>query len=454
MGYRRWLTDQRKRLAEPEIARYAPAGELALDTAADLADRLDRAIELLGRDATAREAFRFANQAMALQRVRSEVTRRRLADQAASLDELLRQLDVPEDRSWRPFQLAFVLLCLPGLTDPAHPDAHRDAEGQAQLLFFPTGGGKTEAYLGLTAFTLALRRLQGVVGDGRQARDGSDGVAVLMRYTLRLLTAQQFQRGDRADLRLRGAAARTHRIRRRTLGRHTVPSRALGRQLGHPQQLRRGPPQHRGHPWHRRLTSAARCSSRRARGADRGYRQAGTSTPNDKRRRILLYCSDPEGDCVFTRRRSPDEGLPVLVIDEEIYRHTPSLIIGTVDKFAQLPWKAATGTLFGAVDQRCARHGWLVPDTPWCTGTHQRSGTLPRTTPQPAMRLRPPDLIIQDELHLIADALGSMVGLYETAIDCLCTREQDGSWSVQCWSPPPPPSAGPATRSSRSSPAA
>ena len=114
---------------------------------------------------------------MALQRVRSELVRARLADPAADVARLLGTLDVPENRSWRPFQLAFVLLCLPGLTDPAHPDARRGAvDGQVQLLFFPTGGGKTEAYLGLTAYAIAIRRLQGEVGEariaGRAARRG------------------------------------------------------------------------------------------------------------------------------------------------------------------------------------------------------------------------------------------------------------------------------------------
>ena len=93
------------------------------------------------------------------------------------------------NRSWRPFQLAFVLLNLPALAEPTHPE-RSGSEAPVDLLFFPTGGGKTEAYLGLTAFAIAIRRLQGVV-DGR---DGRDGVAVLMRYTLRLLTLQQFQR--------------------------------------------------------------------------------------------------------------------------------------------------------------------------------------------------------------------------------------------------------------------
>src|SRR4029078_8271920 len=81
------------------------------------------------------------------------------------------------------------LVNLPSLTDPTHPERQLDT-GTADLFFFPTGGGKTEAYLGLTAFTLAIRRLQGEVG----GHCGEGGVGVLMRYTLRLLTSQQFQR--------------------------------------------------------------------------------------------------------------------------------------------------------------------------------------------------------------------------------------------------------------------
>ncbi|MGH3274747.1 MAG: DISARM system helicase DrmA, partial [Streptosporangiaceae bacterium] len=147
-GYRTWLDAQQARLgSDMEVARYAPAGEQALEAAREVAARLDRAIDLLRDDGIAREAFRFANQAMALQRVRGEVVRARLADPSADVARLLRKLDVPENRSWRPFQLAFVLLCLPGLTDPGHRDARRGADDAlVQLLFFPTGGGKTEAY--------------------------------------------------------------------------------------------------------------------------------------------------------------------------------------------------------------------------------------------------------------------------------------------------------------------
>ncbi|MEF9411944.1 DISARM system helicase DrmA [Rhodococcus sp. IITD102] len=427
-GYRSWLDTQQHRLSEPEIARYAPAGEDALAAARAVAERLDRAIDLLATDGLAREAFRFANQAMALQRVRGEVSRKRAANPDLDLGELLREHEIPAQRSWRPFQLAFVLLCLPGLTDPAHPDAHRGADdGEVQLLFFPTGGGKTEAYLGLTAYTLAIRRLQGVIGAGADARDGSDGIAVLMRYTLRLLTAQQFQRA--AALLCACEWLRRERLDSGDGRWGTVPFR-LGLWVGvsvTPNTYENAKAEIENKKGFDaevggvlQLVACPWCGLRLSPGRDLTY--------DDRRRRVLTHCPDPDGGCPFSRRQSPDEGLPVLTVDEEIYRLTPSLLIGTVDKFAQLPWRASTAPLFGQVDSRCERHGWRNPDfETYCKTRHPASGNYPATVASPAMRLRPPDLIIQDELHLIADALGSMVGLYEAVIDDLCSRPQDGT---------------------------
>jgi hypothetical protein len=428
-GYRRWLDGQEAALTDAEVARYAPAGEHAVERARDVADRLERAIDLLRDNGIAREAFRFANQAMALQRVRSEVVRARLADPDADVSPLLREHDVPRNRSWRPFQLAFVLLCLPGLTDPDHPDAHRGAvepaDAGVQLLFFPTGGGKTEAYLGLAAYTFAIRRLQGVIGSGADARDGSRGVAVLMRYTLRLLTAQQFQRA--AALVCACEWLRRERLAAGDTRWGTTPFRVglwvgasvtpnsfedADRQItesrGHERAIG-GPLQLAVCPW---------CGSRLS-----GSRDLSTSR---LRRRVLLHCSDPEGDCPFSPRRSPDEGLPVLTVDEEIYRLTPALVIATVDKLAQLPWRAATATLFGLVAAECDRHGWQNPDfETFCRSGHRAGGGLPAAQVRSVLRLRPPDLIIQDELHLISDALGSMVGLYETVVDRLSSFRLD-----------------------------
>ncbi len=135
---------------------------------------------------------------------------------------------MPENRSWRPFQLAFVLLALPAVADPTHPERVGD-QGLVDLLFFPTGGGKTEAYLGLTAFAIAIRRLQGSVA----GRDGRDGVAVLMRYTLRLLTLQQFQRAAAllcaCELRRRALYGKGETAGAAAVGRDADADRAVGR---------------------------------------------------------------------------------------------------------------------------------------------------------------------------------------------------------------------------------
>jgi hypothetical protein len=88
-------------------------------------------------------------------------------------------------------------------------------------------------------------------------------------------------------------------------------------------------------------------------------------------------------------------------VDEEIYRRLPALLIATVDKFAQMPWKGATQMLFGRVTGWCPRHGYRSPEID-DTDSHVKKGSYPACTTQPLPRgLHPPDLIIQDELHLI-----------------------------------------------------
>ena len=136
-----------------------------------------------------------------------------------------------------------------------------------------------------------------------------------------------------------------------------------------------------------------------------------------------------------TRARSPrcglrGEGLPILTVDEEIYRLLPSLVVATVDKLAQLPWHGYAGMLFGRVSQRCPRHGYRHDDMDERTGCgnrhNKRRPACQPVTSQPVTRLRPPDLIIQDELHLISGALGTTVGLFEAAVDELCGWPYDG----------------------------
>ena len=167
--YRAWIEEQRGNMpASPP--RRKETGELLLNNAKVAARRIEEGIALL-QDAQCLEAFRIANRAMAT------AARRRMGVMRNQPPDSIQP-------KWRPFQLAFLLMNLKGIADPTHSDRE-----VVDLLFFPTGGGKTEAYLGLAAFTLVLRRLR---NPGIQ----SAGLSVLMRYTLRLLTLDQLGRAS------------------------------------------------------------------------------------------------------------------------------------------------------------------------------------------------------------------------------------------------------------------
>lgn len=419
-AYGDWLERQRRRLeaGEDMLEEHREAGRRVLDTAEEARARIAAGIELVRTSAVARDAFRFANRAMALQRVHSLWAEHRRRGGTDALESF----DVPENRSWYPFQLGFVLLNLPSLTDPKHPERSHPTEALCDLLWYPTGGGKTEAYLGLSAYTLALRRLQGELG----GRRGDAGIAVLMRYTLRVLTLQQFQRASAlmcaCELLRRGDPERWGEEPFRIglwVGQATAPNRvdlaadALKNVHGD-SWVRTGG----GRP--DQLSSCPWCGT-----AIEPGRDMRVETYEQGRARVLTFCGDRLGECEFTQRGSPGEGLPVLTVDEEIYRRLPALLIATVDKFAQLPWNGATQTLFGTVDGRCERHGFRTPELQ-DSDSHPRKNSLPsaKTVDREAL-LRPPDLVIQDELHLISGPLGTMVGLYETAVERLMTWKLD-----------------------------
>ncbi|GAA4561000.1 DISARM system helicase DrmA [Planotetraspora kaengkrachanensis] len=421
-GYSAWLDERAAEIPSlPEALR--PAAENAVFKARRAAERVRAGIELLGSNDQALKAFRFANETMAMQRRHTAIAKLRQEggltfEEASALVEE----EGAKAASWRPFQLAFVLLNLPSLTDPAHPERAAAHTATVDLLFFPTGGGKTEAYLGLTAYTFAIRRLQKVVGVAEQARSGLDGVAVLMRYTLRLLTAQQFQRAAS----LVCAAEMLRRRDEPTWG--ATPFR-IGLWVGGTvspnwfEGAAKEVSDARAAPESKRPNVLQTLSCPWCGEALRGHEDLHI---DDDRRRVLLYCSNGEGQnaCPFSRRMAPGEGLPILTVDEEIYRLTPSLVIATVDKLAQLSWRGFAGHLFGRVREWCPRHGYRHEDLnakTGCTPKHNAKGTLPATQTQPVTRLRPPDLIIQDELHLISGALGTTVGLFEAAVDELCT---------------------------------
>ena len=190
-AYGIWICAEKAKLTAPseKLGAYQDAAKRAVKGCERAQLRIKAGIDLIESNPLAEEAFRFANRAMWQQRIHS-IFSRKVRKKELKIEDGIESLDVAGNRSWRLFQIAFILLNLPSLTDMHHPDRSHETDAVADLLWFATGGGKTEAYLGLTAYILALRRLQGVVA----GRRGDEGIAVLMRYTLRLLTLQQFQR--------------------------------------------------------------------------------------------------------------------------------------------------------------------------------------------------------------------------------------------------------------------
>ena len=409
--YEAWIGDQRSRIGGTVLGFDAAAQE-AMNRCARVLERLREGISVLVTNDKALKAFRIANLAMADQRIRSIYALERRRDRAKTLDP--KDFDILKNRSWRPFQLAFVLLSIPALADPTHRDRTDPVEAIADLLWFPTGGGKTEAYLGVAAFTMAIRRLQGVVG----GLDGTHGLAVIMRYTLRLLTLQQFQRAStlicalemlrKGDPEL-GKSAFTIGL---WVGQKVTPNtteqshRAIS-------AIRNGNRPEASTP--AQLTTCPWCGEEIEPGRDIYIdNEQGTTR---------IFCGDKLSQCPFSKGVNGSQGIPVVVVDEEIYHYPPSMLIATVDKFAMMAWKGQTRTLFGRSSRVCPRHGLIWPGAE-CNGDHKKKKDLPPTTGFDIPGFRPPDLIIQDEFHLISGPLGTMVGLYETAVDELC------SWKI------------------------
>lgn len=426
-AYAKWIEAQKDRLLVPTegLSLYADAAEQAIHNCRRVLERVREGLEVISSNEQAADAFRFANRAMWLQRIRSIYSERVRRGEKPSLESV----DVPHNRTWYPFQLAFILINLPGLADLNHKDRSNGPQATADLLWFPTGGGKTEAYLGLAAFAMGLRRLQGDIGE----RAGAYGVTVLMRYTLRLLTLQQFQRAA-------ALICACEMIRREELASGSIkwgrdPFR-IGLWVGgsttpnSTDQSAEAIKQDHGHYSYggsfggtgtpAQLTNCPWCGTPIEPG-----KHIKVESFTGGRGRTIIYCGDALGTCPFSARQSPNEGIPLLVVDEEIYRFLPSLLIATVDKFAQMPWNGRTQMLFGQVTRYCPRHGFLSPEIP-DTNSHPVKGQWPPAVVVEHHKLRPPDLIIQDELHLISGPLGTLVGLYESAVDELAAWPLNG----------------------------
>jgi hypothetical protein len=388
-AYEAWIAAQSVMVPTISGAPRQAISQHLINAAREASHRMTEGIVLLANDPHALLAFGAMNEAVA------RANRQRLAGHGGDPASQM----APK---WRPFQLAFILLNLSGLHDPLHADRET-----VDLLFFPTGGGKTEAYLGLAAWTIAHRRITN--GDKLGA-----GVAVLMRYTLRLLTLDQLTRaagvicalelmrgespwrdGERKTLGdwpieiglWVGAAATPNRLGGRG---NTGPETAVGRVRRYKRDGREAPAPIKGCPW---------CGEPFTRDSFR-------CTPSDiAPQNMEIGCANSR--CPF----GSGKPLPVLTVDEAIYRRLPAFLIATVDKFAGLPFVDKVGAFFDHVDREdeYGFYGAAEPGVGRKLFGHSR--------------LLPSALIIQDELHLISGPLGTVAALYEVALDRLASRQ-------------------------------
>jgi hypothetical protein len=382
--YEKWIAQQEAGLhLDADRAQVAKG---LLGRARDAAKRMAAGLDLLS-DPVVLDAFRIANSAMAT-----------AARQRACHGKTDAPASVPAPK-WYPFQLAFLLMNLVGIAKPENKD-----RATVDLLFFPTGGGKTEAYLGLAAFTLVMRRL-------RNPGVASAGMSVLMRYTLRLLTLDQLGRAAT----LICALEILRRADQEKLGNWPFEIGLWVGMSATPNRM--GTSKDRDDKTARARTIAYQNDDKRKPApvpldtcpwcGEKFTRNSFELRPNNSEpTELRIRCASRR--CHF----NGDPWLPIVAVDEPLYRRLPCFVIATVDKFASLPWEGKTGTLFGKVDRYDA-DGFYGP----CDPGEGRS--LPG-------QLLPPDLVIQDELHLISGPLGTMVGLYETAIDALSVRTVDG----------------------------
>lgn len=410
--YALWITDNRNK-KKTLASKFSEISSIHLDSCDQVRERIARGIEILKYDEDARQSFRLANKAMLFQQIASKQLKKRALKwngeyvEPAELAEsdFKNPLEIYEANAekgvgnWRAFQIAYFLMSLDGLVNESScPD--RDV---VDLIWFPTGGGKTEAYLSVISFYLFHERLK-MEKEPLEALP-RDGTNVFMRYTLRMLTTQQFQRA--ASL-----------ICAMDVMRKKFPSLRLGKTSfsmglwiggsGSPNKISEAKTAlnkykkdgSHGNPLV--LTECPWCKSEIGRLSvkpsgvkDKDWRELCVAGFGKQNNEPVLKCSDITCDY-----GGEFEQLPIEVIDERIYRNPPSLFIATADKFAMMAYRPEAGALFGR--------------------KHNRLGEV-------EIVKRPPGLIIQDEFHLISGPLGTIYGLYEGVIEELCSiQTSDG----------------------------
>lgn len=416
-AYEEWI--QGKIINDPKMQDAAFAGKIGNDVVNKCKDALGRireGISLLIEDEKSFDAFCFMNRAMILQRNISNYAKIHGEGIDCNFRDFVNPQKEENDFGWRPFQIAFILMNLNAIVNPLHKDREL-----VDLLYFPTGGGKTEAYLGLMAFVIANRRLRASDNDDYN-RDG--GVTVILRYTLRLLTTQQRDRITKMVI-----AAEL--LRNKEFPKYGKEPISIGFWVGggvtpnafddlkeNPEDREKNAKAKSQHKLlYKQLLNCPFCGKPLS--EEDFY-------IDHVEKSVKIFCSD--ATCMFYKYKDNRINIPVYLVDEEIYAKCPTVILSTVDKFARLPWAVETNALFGRVDRKCSRDGYVAMGAEH--SRHIKTGDHPASTLTEIRPFLPPELIVQDELHLITGPLGTVYGAYETLIEDLCSYN-DGNKHIK-----------------------
>ena len=334
------------------------------------AGKISEGVKLLKKDKKARQVFAWMNEVMLRQMDHTD--RIDVINKAPEIHKKIYDKNLYDyeektfDKNWRPFQLAFILITIRSIVDP---ECDRDV---LDLIWFPTGGGKTEAYLGLSAFTILWQRLL--------YKDKSSGTNVFMRYTLRALTAQQFQRASK----LICALELLRRDNSDHLGNKQIRLGLFVGEVESPNRYNKAKIRvddiRRNGKNDLQILNCPWCNHPIL-SVENGTQELGIESDDYH---FKIYCLNPS--CAF------NNSIPLQIVDDDLYENPPDFLIGTIDKFARMTWEPEMYSLMGYKTEK-SQNEYL-----------------------------PPTLIIQDELHLISGPLGSVMGLYEAAFDHLCSR--------------------------------
>lgn len=415
-AYENWITTHLKNNSKMSDAEFKEkVGDKVINKCEESLRRIQEGIDMINSNSKAFDAFCFMNSVMTLQRSIANYSKKHGKDIECSFADFVNPKIDSNKFCWRPFQIAFILLNLKGIVDPMSKDRK-----MVDLLYFPTGGGKTEAYLGLIAFVIAYRRLNIDTNDGYN-RDG--GVTAILRYTLRLLTSQQRDR-------LTKMIIAADMERKRQLPKYGYEPITIGFWVGggvtpnkfadledNPQEPDKA--RKNKNLLYKQLLKCPFCGKELS---EENYHI------DFDAKKVYIFCDDEK--CIYYKYGNPKAGikepqsLPVMLIDEEIYRGCPTVILATVDKFATLPWRVETNSLFGRVDRKCSRDGYIAIGEKH--GLHKATDKLPASKISTIKPFAPPELIVQDELHLITGPLGTIYGAYETIIEKLASYKVGG----------------------------